>query len=208
MSPLPKPGEGSGPRTMVTPCPESSNHPPPCTTKILRTYSKRVNKPSIKRSEPLQDTLSKAINTQAPSPSKSDVLPPPNPKKRSISDFFRPISSNPRSSSPALSHRQSSPIPSSPKTVPSSPPSLYSQDEKVNEFIPKKRAPRRLNSKPQFTRAIITDNMANQKTNKIEKIDVENTEEYELEDMREQARSASPDQAQVTTVGTLCIAHS
>lgn len=64
----------------------------------------------------------------------------PNPKKLSISDFFRPIPHNSRSSSPIQRHNLFSPIPSSPQTIPSSPPPLYSVDEKENYPTHKKRA--------------------------------------------------------------------
>ena len=205
--------EGIAPQgTMSKSSPSNPLFRPSRNTKVQRTYSKRASKPSIQPSLPIQDTISKAINTQAHSPLKSDALLLPIPIKRSISEFFRPISSKPRSSSPALSTRQSSPIPSSPQTVAtvaSSPPSLYSQDETENDFLPKKRATRRLNSKPNFATAFTTANM-NNKIQKVEKIGIENTEDYELEDIREQARSVSPYPAQltqVTTVGALCNTH-
>lgn len=63
-----------------------------------------------------------------------------NPKNRAISDFFRPIPHISRSTSPVRRHILSSPIPSSPQTIPSSPPSLYSADETENYPPPKKGA--------------------------------------------------------------------
>ena len=103
-------------------------------------YSDRVQRTASHFSAP---------STELPSTDTSprDSLQPqrhasrtPNPKKHSISDFFRPIPHNSRSSSPIRRHILSSPIPSPPQTILSSPPSLYSADETENYLPHKKRA--------------------------------------------------------------------
>ena len=77
---------------------------------------------------------------------QSQMLQTLNSKKRSISDFFRPIPHSSRSSSPTRRHNLSSPIPSSPQTIPSSPPSLHSADE-AEDFLSHKKRGVKMNRK-------------------------------------------------------------
>lgn len=119
---------------------DASRAPIPKKRSISALDSNRVQRTASRPSVPSTELPS--IDT-----SPRDSLQPqrhasrtPNPKKRSISDFFRPIPHNSRSSSPIQRHNLSSPIPSSPQTIPSSPPFLYSADEKENSPEHKKRA--------------------------------------------------------------------
>jgi len=129
--------------------------PPPCDSSILvnkssskpplRTYSKRAlqdtSEPPNKRQRIEQSTISVKSTTKSGVPPSTPVLP----KKRSISEYFKPVTHTRTPLSPQSSTFSSDPVQKNVESPPSSPPSQYTSHSTAPR---KKRARRRLTARP------------------------------------------------------------
>jgi hypothetical protein len=121
---------------------KSSSKPP------LRTYSKRALQDTSESPSKRQRIELPTISIQ--STTKSGVRPstPTLPKKRSISEYFKPATHTRVPSSPQSSIFSSDPVQKHIESPPSSPPSPYISPPAAP---PKKRARRRLTARPPLT---------------------------------------------------------
>jgi hypothetical protein len=121
---------------------KSSSKPP------LKTYSKRALKDTSEPPSKRQRIELPTISVQ--STTKSGVLPstPTLPKKRSISEYFKPVTHTRAPSSSQSSIFSSDPVQKHIESPPSSPPSPYISPSAAP---PKKRARRRLTARPPLT---------------------------------------------------------